>query len=135
MASTYLKLFIGFSGFEAIVHAGFWGLPGVPPTSGQKKPPKRLFLSSKHAFLEACQKWISEPFRCPEGLARTSTPQYVGLEGLGRKNTTKCVGLEAFGHKRTTKYVGLEGWGRKSTTKYIGLEGLGRKHATKYIGL
>ena len=67
--------------------AGFWCLPGVPPTSGQKRPPEHFFSSSKHAFLEACQKWILEPFQCLEGLGRTSTPQYVDLEGLGRKKT------------------------------------------------
>jgi hypothetical protein len=65
--------------------AGFWCLPGVPPTSGPKRPPERLFFSSKHAFLEACQKWILEPFLCPEGVGRTSTPKYIGLEGLGAK--------------------------------------------------
>jgi hypothetical protein len=48
-----------------------------------------------------------EPFLCPEGVGRTSTPQYVGLEGLGSKSMTKCVGLEAL--VRKSKYDKING--------------------------
>jgi hypothetical protein len=118
--------------------AGFWCLPGVPPRAAKKKPPERLVFSSKHAFLEACQKWILEPFLCPEGVGHTSTPKYVGLEGLGLKSMTKYVSLESFGRKSRTKYVGLEGLWRKNRKKYRKIRSpgaLGSQKYEKYVGL